>query len=132
MMVGGKTFVCEPSPSVTDELVDEVYSKAEFSPIWMQLEKNGNYTVALKTYGTDDPAVHTEWVEISQLWADGLTSTSISYFELPGKALESEPDIDFTKLHVGNEPLKDFSPKKIIHLEDFPSYDEGTEEWKKK
>jgi hypothetical protein len=57
---------------------------------------------------------------------------SISYFELPGKSLESEPDIDFTKLHVGNKPLKDFSPKKIIHLEDFPSYDEGTEEWKKK
>ena len=45
---------------VTDKLVDEVYSKAEFSPIWMQLEENGNYTVALKTYGTDDPAVHTE------------------------------------------------------------------------
>ena len=45
---------------MTDKIVDEVYSKVEFSPVWMQLEDNGNYTVALKTYGTDDPATHTE------------------------------------------------------------------------
>jgi hypothetical protein len=56
----GSHCVCETELPMTDKVVDEVYSKVEFSPVWMQLEDNGNYTVALKTYGTDDPATHTE------------------------------------------------------------------------
>jgi hypothetical protein len=46
--------------------------------------------------------------------------------------LESETDIDFSKLHVGGKPLKDFSPKKIVHMEGFPSFEESSGEWKKK
>jgi hypothetical protein len=33
-----------------DDLVDDVYSKIEFSPVWLQWAGDADYSVALKTH----------------------------------------------------------------------------------
>lgn len=104
-----------------------VYSNAVKSPVWIQTEQNGNFSVALETeehkFEFAGGGIITKYVLPSFEQSASADHHSVTYLEFP-TAIEGR-EVDMEKFLKGSVAVDNLKPVKIVHLKDFPNFKDG-------
>ena len=104
-----------------------VYSNAVKSPVWIQTEQNGNFSVALETeehkFEFAGGGVMTKYVWPSFGQSASADRHSVTYLEFP-RSIEGR-EVDMGKFLKGSVVVENLNPLKIVHLKDFPNFKDG-------